>query len=393
MLGMRDSDLIASRWEPGPRWVDLLGEAWGAGAAILPVDHRLPQPEVDRLLDAARPTAVANDDGTLARRDDGEPVAPDVRLVMATSGTSAAPKLVELTQRALTAAVTSSAARIGATTDDPWICCLPVAHMGGMLVLLRAVVLGAPVRVHAGFDTDDISREAAAGARFTSLVPTALRRLLDAGVDLSGFGAILIGGARIDASLLDRAGVAGARVVRTYGMTETCGGCVYDGVPLDGTEVRIDPNDGQVLLRGPTLMRGYRRGAEAASEAFDPEGWLRTGDAGSIRGGTLTVHGRLDDLIVTGGENVWPSRVEDALRTHPGVGDVRVEGRPDATWGQRVVAIIVPADPGEPPPLEALRDHVASTLPRYAAPRDVIFVTELASTTSGKPARQIPSPG
>jgi O-succinylbenzoic acid--CoA ligase len=176
-------------------------------------------------------------------------------------------------------------------------------------------------------------------------------------------------------------------------MTETCGGCVYDGVPLDGTEVRIDPSDGQVLLRGPTLMRGYRHGAEAGSEAFDPEGWLRTGDAGSIRGGTLTIHGRLDDLIVTGGENVWPSRVEDALRTHPGVVDARVEGRPDPTWGQRVVAIIVPADPDEPPPLEALRDHVASTLPRYSAPRDVIFVTELASTTSGKPARQIPSPG
>lgn len=382
MLGLRGSDLVAAQMEPGPRWLDVVTGVWKAGAAALPVDHRLPASEVRRLLARARPTAIL-DGGRLWRAPDGVPVADGVRLVMATSGTSADPKLVELTERALSAGLSASATRIGAEPGDRWLCCLPVAHMGGMLVVLRGVVQGAKVEVHPGFDVEAFAAATAAGARFTSLVPTALRRLLDANVDLRGYRAILVGGARADPSLVARARAAGANVVRTYGMTETCGGCVYEGAPLRGTEVRIEPADGQIMLRGHMLMSGYRLDPEATAAAFDADGWLRTRDAGSLEGGRLLVDGRLDDVIVSGGEKVWPGRVEDAIRTHPGVADVLVQGRPDPEWGQRVVAMVVPADSSAPPTLEALRGHVASEIPRFAAPVELVLVADLPRSPAG----------
>ena len=338
MLGVRGSDLLAVRLPPSRRWLEVLDEVWAAGAAALPIDHRLPPAEVGRLVARARPTAMLDDDG-VSRLAEGAPVDVGVRLVMATSGTSGEPKLAELTQDALSAALDASAARIGATPGSRWLCCIPVAHMGGMLVLLRGVVQGAEVEVLPGFDVEGFAAASRVGTRFASLVPTALRRLLDAGVDLTGYEAILIGGSRIDARLLERAREVGARIHRTYGMTETCGGCAYDGVPLDGTEVRIeaeaaDKASGRILLRGPSLMAGYRDDAEATKEAFDPDGWLRTRDAGSFEDGVLAVHGRLDDVIVTGGEKVWPGSVEDAIRELTSVADVVVTGRPDEEWGE-----------------------------------------------------------
>ena len=386
MLGLRRSDLLAVRLRPGPEWLDVLGETWSAGAAVLPVDDRLPAARVEAMLARARPTVVLDEDGP-TRRADGVPVEDGVRLVMATSGTSGEPKLVELTEAALTSALDASAARIGSGPGDPWLCCIPVAHMGGMLVLLRGVVGGARVDVHAGFDVDRFAEAARGGARFASLVPTAVRRLLDAGVDLRGFGAILVGGARTDAALLERARAAGAPVVRTYGMTETSGGCVYDRQPLDGTEVRIadeGAGEGPILLRTPALMRGYRFDARAAAVAVDAGGWFHTRDVGSFRDGRLVVHGRVDDVIVTGGEKVWPARVEDAIRELPGVADVVVTGRPDPEWGERVVAMIVAADPQSPLSLESIRAHVSAELAPYAAPRELEIVREIPRTALGK---------
>ena len=373
-------DVVAVSWEPAPAWFDLVAEIWGAGAALLPIDHRLPDLEAQALLHRARPTVAI--DGGGARRIDGEPADPQVAVIVPTSGTGGAPKFVEFDRAAIDAAVASSALALGASDEDRWLCCLPLAHVGGLLVLLRAILLGAPVTIHAGFDAGAVAAER--DPAFTSLVPTMLGRLVSARADLSAFRAILVGGAHLSPDMRADAERAGANVVETYGLTETCGGVVYDGVPLPGTEMRIDP-EGGIELRGPTLMRGYRFDTEAGAAAFTEDGWLRPGDAGEIdREGRLHVVGRFDDLINTGGEKVWPDEVEAALREHPGVRDVAAGGRLDPEWGQRVAVWVVPADPADPPSLEELRAFAARTLPRYAAPRELTLAEWLPRTPSGK---------
>lgn len=374
-------DLVACVLPPGDAWLPLLRELWEARAALLPVDVRAPEEERTALLRRARPTVVVTPSG--AERVEGVPAGEDVGAVVATSGSSGAARLVELGRAALSAAVTASGAALGATTGDAWLCCIPVAHIGGLLVLLRGVVGGAPVTVQPGFAVDAVRD--AAGARFISVVPTQLRRLFDAGVDCTRFHAMLVGGAPLPDELAADARRRGVNAVSTYGLTESCGGVVYDGRPLPGTEVRVS-GTGEVQLRGPTLMRAYRFDERATSGAFTGDGWLRTHDAGELHGGVLTVHGRLDDVIVSGGEKVWPLEVETSLATHPAVAEVAVRGRPDPEWGERVVAFVVPRD-GDPPTLESLRTHVAHQLARYKAPRELVIVEALSRTSLGKVRR------
>ena len=379
-VSMTPADVVAVSLEPGPAWFDLVAETWAAGAALLPIDHRLPPREAGALLERARPTVSL--DAVGARRIDGEAADPEIALIVHTSGTGGVPKFVQFDRRAIDAAVASSALALGASDEDRWLCCLPLAHVGGLLVLLRAVLLGAPVTIHPRFDAAAVAAER--GPAFTSLVPTMLGRLVAAGAELSAFRAILVGGAHLSPDLRASAERAGARVVETYGLTETCGGVVYDGVPLPGTEMRIDP-EGGIELRGPTLMRGYRFDPSATAAAFTEDGWLRPGDAGEIDGeGRLHVVGRFDDLINTGGEMVWPDEVEAVLREHPRVQDVAAGGRLDPEWGQRVAVWVVPADPSDPPSLDELREFAARTLPRYAAPRELTLAERLPRTASGK---------
>jgi o-succinylbenzoate---CoA ligase len=377
---MTEGDVVAVSLEPGPAWLDLVAEAWAAGAALLPIDHRLPPREVGAILRRARPTVSLDAAG--ARRFDGEAADPAIALIVHTSGTGGPPRFVQFDRRAIDAAVASSASALGASEQDRWLCCLPLAHIGGLLVVLRAVLLGAPVTIHPGFDAVAVAAER--GSAFTSLVPTMLARLVGGGAELTAFRAILVGGAHLSPDLRASAERAGASVVETYGLTETCGGVVYDGVPLPGTEMRIGPGGG-IELRGPTLMRGYRFDPGATAAAFTEDGWLRPGDAGEIDGeGRLHVVGRFDDVINTGGEKVWPDEVEAVLREHPGVRDVAAGARPDPEWGQRVAVWVVPADPSDPPSLEELRAFVARTLPRYAAPRELTLAERLPRTASGK---------
>ena len=378
-------DLVAIALPPGPVWMDLVHEVWAAGAALLPVDSRLPPVEADSLLRLARPTVVVTevDGGPVARRlDDGIPVEPGVVLVVHTSGTGGDPKLVQFDRGAIDGAVAASTLALEATPRDPWLCCLPLAHVGGMLVLLRGVLLEAPVTVHPSFDPGLVAVER--DVAFVSVVPRMLRRLLGAGVDLAGFRAILVGGAHLTPGLRQLAEQAGAHVIETYGLTESCGGVVYDGLPLPGVEMRVN-EDGGIELRGPTLMLGYRFDDEATERAFTEDGWLRPGDAGEIDAdGRLHVVGRIDDLINTGGEKVWPQEVEGILREHPAVAEVGVGGRLDPEWGQRVVAFVVPSDRSNPPTLDELRDHVAAGIGRHKAPRELVLVDELPRTLSGK---------
>lgn len=339
----------------GSAFVDALQRAWDAGDAVLPIDPRLPAPARAAVLAAARPD---------------EPVATGDAVVVATSGTTGAPKAAVLTHDAVAASAhaTSRALRVDPAADR-WLCCLPLSHVGGLSVVTRAVLSGTPLTVHEAFDATAVEAAAADGCTLTSLVPTALRR-----IDPSLFRAILLGG---QAPPADRP----PHVIATYGMTETGSGVVYDGRPLEGVEVRI--RDGEVQLRGPMLLRAYRDGTDPK----DADGWLSTGDLGELHDGVLQVHGRRGDLIITGGENVWPAAVERVLATHPAVAEVAVVGRDDAEWGQRVVAVVVPADPSAPPTLEGLRGHVKQDLPAYAAPTVLELVGQLPRTASGKVRR------
>jgi O-succinylbenzoic acid--CoA ligase len=381
-LQLRAGDVVACSLAPHQAWVGLLREAWDAHAAVLPLDSRLPIDEMRRVLQRARPTVLVSADGW--QRLDGVPADEEVGAVVATSGSTGMPRLVELARDAVAAAVTSSARVLGATPDDAWLCCIPVAHIGGLLVLLRHVILGAPVVVNP-FSVDTVVQTTE--ARFASVVPTQLRRLLADGRDLGHLRALLVGGTALPGDLRGSAVRRGVMVVATYGLTESCGGVVYDGRPLPGTDVRI-AGGGEVQLHGPTLMRGYRFDSAATSRAFTADGWLRTRDAGAIdAAGSLVVHGRVDDAIVSGGEKIWPQEVEAALETHPDIAEVAVRGEPDPEWGERVVAYVVPRDPASPPALGSLRAHAGARLARFKAPRELVLVDHLERTALGKMRR------
>ena len=380
LAGTGTGDLVAVAVPPGPVWVPLMRELWTSGAAVLPLDPRLHGAELRAVVDRAGPSLVLDEDGATVRTD-GRAVESGTSVVLATSGTAGTPRVVELSRSAVESAVRGSAEALGSAAGESWLCCLPVAHVGGLLVILRGVITGAPVEVHPGFDSAAVS---VAEADHVSLVPTMLHRLLEAGADLGRFRSMLVGGAGLADATAETARDRGGRVVTTYGLTETCGGIAYDGRLFDGTSARLGP-EGEVQLAGPTLMRGYLGDPAATASAFTLDGWLRTGDAGTIGDDArLRVHGRLDERIRTGAETVWPHEVEAALREHAKVAEIAVAGRPDPEWGQHVVAFVVPVRVDEPPTLEELRDHAAERIARFKAPRELILLPELPRTSSGK---------
>lgn len=349
--------LVAIDQPGGPAFVDELRRIWDAGDAAFPVDQRVPPAARAELCAAMRV---------------GENVEPGDALVVATSGSTGAPKGVVLTHDAVAASAAATSAALDVGPDDHWLACLPLSHVGGLAVVTRALITATPLTVHPGFDA---GAAAASGATLISLVPTALARI-DAGL----FRRIVLGGSRPPA---DRP----PNSVTTYGMTETGSGVVYDGRPLDGVELRLD-DDGDINIRAPMLLRAYRDG----STPIDAEGWFATGDVGRWdrdHDGTARLHveGRRGDLIITGGENVWPEAVETVLATHDAVADVLVRGVDDADWGQLVEAVVVPADPGAPPSLDELRAHVKATHAAFMAPRRLTLATSLPRTALGKPRR------
>ena len=356
--------LVALALPPGDQLAGAIETAWAAGDAVLPLDPALPEDARRRIEEELRPDL---------------PVDDDVALVIATSGSTGAPKGVQLSPSALDASARATIDRLGLTADDVFLSCLPWHHIAGLQVWLRARMLRAELRVH-----DRVV--AGTGATVTSLVPTQLGRLLDARVDLGGFRAILLGGAAAPPGLIERARATGANVVTTYGMTETCGGCVYDGKPLDGVDVRVD-DDERIWLRGPMLTSGYRLRPDLTAAAL-VDGWFGTSDRGRMQpDGTLQVLGRLDDVIVSGGENVDPSTVALALSGHPSVVDVVVVGVPDDEWGQVVAAVVVLA-PGAELPIADARAWCAEQLPAAALPRVVAVVDAMPMLASGKPDRE-----
>lgn len=349
---------------PGSQgFVDELRRIWDGGDAVLPVDQRLPHAAKLELIERMGAARVVSGEGS-APTTSGRPTDEGDGAVLATSGSTGEPKGVVLTHEAIAASAEATSKRLGVRPDDHWLACLPLSHIGGLSVVFRALLSGTGLTVHPSFDAAAAEQS---GATLVSLVSTALRR-----IDPTVFRVIVLGGSRPPEDRPENS-------VTTYGMTETGSGVVYDRRPLDGVEMRIV--DDEIQVRGSMLLRCYRDGTDPKQQ----DGWFPTGDLGAIDAdGLLTVHGRRGDLIITGGENVWPDPVEAALRTHPAVSDAAIYGRDDPEWGQVVTAAIVPTHASAPPTLGALREHVKGTLPAFCAPRRLVTCSEVPRTTLGK---------
>lgn len=381
-------ELIALVVPAGPGFVEQVLRAWDDGDAVLPLDPAAPAAHLEQVITALAPTRVVESDGERRSLDGGRPVEGGDALVIATSGTTGTAKGVVHTQASIEAAgyMTSIASR--AAADTFWLACLPMSHVGGFSVLTRALITDAKIEVLARAEPAAIDEAAERGATHVSLVPTLLGR-----IDPLRWRTILLGGSAIPE---DRP----ANTIATYGMTETMGGVVYDGLALPGVETRVVDDDGvevrtgvvgTIELRSPTLLRTYRDGRVP----LDSHGWYRTGDLGRMDPVTtrLDVQGRADDLIISGGEKVWPIPVEAVLAEHERIHEVAVVGIDDPEWGQRVVAFVVPADPGDPPELSEIRARVRDRLPRAAAPKDLVLVDSLPRTGLGKIRRSLLSDG
>lgn len=366
---------------PGLGFAATLFGVLRAQAVAVPVDPRLgPDDRAARLagcdLVLADPPPRSN---PLATRIDGERESPTA-VVVHTSGTTSAPKPVELTHANWWWSAAGSAVALGLDPRERWLCAMPLSHVGGLSILIRSAIAGTTAVLHPRFDAERIARDLASpgGPTLISVVPTMLARLLEAGVRRPpSLRAALVGGGPIPADLLRRAEAAGVHCVTTYGMTEACSQITTGGPPLFCTRVRIAP-DGEILVRSPTVAPG----------AVAADGWLHTGDLGSLgERGILTVTGRVADTIVTGGENVAPAEVEAVLEAHPAVAEAAVHARPDDEWGEAVVATVVVRE-GMQVDAGALRAHVRARLAPFKVPKAIAFAGSLPRTASGKLLRR-----
>lgn len=311
---------------------------------------------------------------------------PDTAAVVATSGSTGRPKGVVLSRAAIRAAAEATHGRLGGPGD--WVLAMPAHYVAGLMVIARALVAGTSVHpVSTDLSDLEVVAPRMTGRRYLSLVPTQLvracqdQRLADA---LASFHAVLLGGAAADPTLLRQARGLGINVVTTYGMSETCGGCVYDGRPLDGVGVRLDPATTRISIGGPVLFSGYRLQPGLTAAALSG-GELRTQDRGRWEQGRLSVTGRVDDVVVSGGVNVDLAEVERTARGWPGLGgaEIAVVGVPDAEWGTRVVAVTDGSGSQG-----GLRAYLRQVLSPAAAPRQLAQVDRLPRTSSGKIDRQ-----
>ena len=359
--------LVALDVTPSHNFLDLLNKIWDENDAVLPIDQRLPQSAKKRLVNDLGASWIISTDGEKNKLENGFQVDENDALVVATSGTTGEPKGVVHTHGSIIAAVTAGGTRLGCCANDHWLACLPLAHVGGLSVLLRAQHYKSQLSIISDLDQSSIDDAVKTGADLISLVPAALRKL-----NVSGFRAVLVGGS---AALSDLP----ANAISTYGLTETMGGIAYNGIALDGVEIRLT-DSGEIEVRGEMLFRAYRDGTNPK----DQSGWFLTGDLGEINDGVLKVHGRRDDLINTGGYKVWPKIVEDSIKQIIGVVDCVVMGIPDEKWGAAVCAWITVQDSHQALNLEDARRHVKKSLPDYCAPQKILIVDQIPRSALGK---------
>jgi len=407
--GVAPGDRVAHLSRVTPDAVALAHAIWRLGAVAVPLNTRLTAAELAPQLEALSPRLTLVDPSfadraSLAGERPSRRFSGDTAAILFTSGTTGRPKAAALSRDNFLAAARASAANVGGAPDDRWLLCLPLFHVGGLTMLHRCATYGAALVLQERFDAEAASRAIdAGGITHTSLVATTLRRLLDARGDRPfppALRAILIGGGPVPPALLDRARRLGAPVLQTYGLTESCAQVTTErpgeadgltaGPPLPGLRVRIAGADGgdlppgaigEIEVSGPTVFQGYA-GDESETHQTLWKGWLRTRDLGSLdERGRLTVAARRTDLIVSGGENVYPAEVEAVLLGAPGVLDAAVFARPDDEWGQVPVAAVV-AGPGFSP--EEADRHCRARLAGYKVPRRFLILPELPRNAAGK---------
>jgi o-succinylbenzoate---CoA ligase len=372
--GIGPGDRVATTLPPGLAFAELLHALPAVGAVLVPLNPADPV-HVDAALTVAGP--VDGDEADVRLRDTVDP--DEIHTVIHTSGTSGRPKAVELTYGNHHASALASAENLGSAEDDRWLGVLPVFHVGGLAVLLRCAIYGTAAVLHERFDAGAVRAALEAGeVTLASLVPTMLARLRAAGLESTPrLRAALLGGGPIPPELLDWALATGLPVCPTYGMTETASQIVTarpgerSGRPLPGVELRIG-DDGEILVRGPMVSGG----------ALAADGWLHTGDSGRIDElGRLHVDGRLKEMIVTGGENVAPVEVEEALLAHPAVADAGVTGLADPEWGEAITAFVVTHGSVSP---AALLDWCRDRLAAHKVPKRIVMVPALPRNAAGK---------
>jgi O-succinylbenzoic acid--CoA ligase len=392
--GVRRGSTAALTMHPRREQVVLLHALMKVGARLLPLGTRLTEAERDAIVAAEEPIVDLDDAGELTQTEAdlpllGEHDMDDVCCRVLTSGSTGAPRPVGLSYGNFLWNAVGSGFNIGVEPEDRWLCCVPLSHIAGLGIVMRSVIYGTAAVIHDGFEVDRVGAALEAD-RITvvSVVATMLTRLLDAGADLSGPRAILVGGGPVPEEPLEEAIARGATVVQTYGLTETCSQVTTlapadahrklgsAGRPLLTTHLRIQ--DGEILVQGPTVAPG----------STDADGWLHTGDLGQIdEEGFLYVSDRIDDLIVSGGENVVPAEVEEVLLRHPEVADAAVIGREDPEWQQAVTAVVV-LENGSGITPDDLRRHCAETLAGFKVPKRVELAAALPRTPSGKLMRR-----
>jgi len=392
--GVRREGAVVLELAAGADHVVLLHALMKVGAVAHPLGARLRPVEREAQLEAARPVLIvatpedaAGPEADLPLLGEHDLDATHCRIM--TSGTSGRPRAIGLTYGNHLWSAVGSAFKVGVDPADRWLCCLPLYHVGGLSILMRSVIYGTGAVVHDGFDVDGVAASLEEDAvTLVSLVPTMLGRLLDAEVDLSGPRTVLLGGGPVPIEVIEEAAGRGANVVQTYGLTEAASQVTTlepqesqrklgsAGRPLLTTHLRIQ--GGEILVQGPTVAPG----------CADEDDWLHTGDLGRIDDeGFLYVEDRLDDVIVTGGENVAPSEVEEVLLRHPGVADAAAVARPDPEWQQAVTAVVVLRDGARASP-DDLRRHCAGSLSGHKVPKRIEFAPELPRTASGKLLRR-----
>ena len=380
--GAAEGSLIPMDMPRGPGFVAHLHAADKLGAVAAPARQGSAPPPTGKTSNTPRETGAI---GTFEACE-----TPGALCRVHTSGTTGQPRAVDLTRENFFHSAVGTALALGVGPHDRWLCCLPLHHVAGLSILTRSAICGIGTVLHDGFDADRVAASLAEdGVTLVSLVATQLKRLLEAGADLTGPRALVMGGGPVPENLIAEAAGRGATVIQVYGMTETTSQVTLletadakrkagsAGTALLGAELRIE--SGEIMVRGAVVAPG------AAGE----DGWLRTGDLGAIDSeGYLWVDGRKDDLIVTGGENVMPERVEDVIKAHPDVVDAAVVGRPDPEWQEAVTAIVV-LRPGAGEDAESLRAHCARELAGYEVPKSFVFVPDLPRTASGKLMRSV----
>ncbi len=377
--GVGEGDRVALALPAGAEFVAALHGCMLLGAVAVPVDLRLSGAE--RALRSEASAVLVEGPLEGPPLESTWPVHLDaVAAVMHTSGTTAAPRAIPLSYGNWLASALGSAVALGLDPHERWLCPMPLAHVGGLSIPIRSTIYGTAAVLHERFDPVAVAAALADPAQritLVSLVPTMLQRLLDVGLrEPPTLRWALLGGGPLPVALLERAERAGIHVATTYGMTEACSQIATRGWPLPGVEVRVE--DGEILVRGPVVSRA----------ALANDGWLHTGDLGRLDGsGRLELVGRRSETIVSGGENVSPAEVEDVLASHPAVAEAGVYSRPDAEWGEAVVAAVVLRD-GARASAEELRTHCARELARFKVPKQIEFVHALPRTVSGKLLRR-----